>query len=324
MKRDMNILVPLNDTSHVEEFIEAGATELYMGFYDTHWDEMFGPYHDINRLSGFGANANRYCIEELIIEINNINQTKYSKKPSIYITLNASAYARDEMSKLKEYLLRLKECQIAGVIVPNLELSMLAHGVGVPVVISTIAGVYNAETVKVYKEFGASRVILPRDVSMHEIEQIVQEVPDMEYEIFLMRNGCAFSDSNCLGFHRKEKCSVCSSLCEADVKHHCQDTIFPLVQENHAMYSHEFHEYACGLCSIYDFLQLGIAACKIVGRSEDYEAICRDIRYVSENIQIAKSCNNREEYLNRMRYPDLKDKMCKNGLSCYYPEICFK
>lgn len=319
----MNILVPLNDTAHLGEFLDAGATEFYMGFYDTAWEERFGTYHDINRLSGFRKNANRYSFEELLEELTQIQKNVPAEKLSIYITLNASGYSGEQMKELRSYMEQLKEYGIRGVIVSNLELTMLAKQANVPAVISTIAGIYNAETVKIYQEYGASRVILPRDLSTEEIAQIIQQVPEMEYEIFLMRNGCIFSDSNCLGFHRKELCSVCGSLSQAQVNFQCPPSIEHETRLNHTLYSHEFHEKACGLCGIYRFLQLGVSACKIVGRSEDYKAICQDIRYVSENIRIAKACKNEEEYLQQMRFPENKDEICANGFSCYYPEIRF-
>lgn len=319
----MNILVPLNHTAHLEEFLDAGATEFYIGFYDKEWEERFGTYSDINRLSGFRQSANRYSFEELLEELLQLPKLVPTERVSIYVTLNASAYSKEQMSKLRSYLERLRQCGIRGVIVSNLELAMLAKEVGVPAIVSAIAGVYNAETVKVYQEFGATRVILPRDLSTKEIAQIIQQVPDMEYEIFLMRNGCIFSDSNCLGFHRKELCSVCGTLAEAQVHFKCKEAFEPYIRLNHNIYSHDFHENACGLCGIYRFLQLGVSACKIVGRSEDYQAICQDIRYVSENIRIAKECKNEEEYRKRMRFPDNKAELCNSGLSCYYPEIRF-
>ena len=319
----MNILVPLNHTAHLEGFLEAGATEFYMGFYDIAWEERFGTYHDINRLSGFRSNANRYSFEELLNELDQIQKNLQTKKASIYITLNASGYSKEQMKELSCYMEQLKEHGIRGVIVSNLELTILAKETKIPAVVSTIAGVYNAETVKIYQEFGASRVILPRDLSTEEIAQIMQQVPDMEYEIFLMRNGCNFSDSNCLGFHRKELCSVCGSLSKAKVDFQCPPSMKHNTKVNHNLYSHEFHEQACGLCGIYRFLKLGVSACKIVGRSEDYEVICQDVRYVSDNIRIAKTCKNEEEYLQQMRFPENKDEICTNGFSCYYPEIRF-
>lgn len=60
----MNVLVPLNNISHIDDYIEAGAKEFYIGFYDEAWWEKFGEYADINRLTGFKKDANPYSFEE--------------------------------------------------------------------------------------------------------------------------------------------------------------------------------------------------------------------------------------------------------------------
>ena len=40
----MKILVPLNSEECLEEYVEAGADELYMGFYDEKWFETNHAY----------------------------------------------------------------------------------------------------------------------------------------------------------------------------------------------------------------------------------------------------------------------------------------
>ena len=44
----MNILVPLNNIEFLKDYINAGAGEFYMGFYDEEWNKNFGNYSDIN------------------------------------------------------------------------------------------------------------------------------------------------------------------------------------------------------------------------------------------------------------------------------------
>ncbi len=40
----MNILVPLNNIEFLKDYINAGAGEFYMGFYDEEWNKNFGNY----------------------------------------------------------------------------------------------------------------------------------------------------------------------------------------------------------------------------------------------------------------------------------------
>ena len=319
----MKALVPLNNTEHIDDYIKAGAGEFYIGFYDEAWREKFGDYADINRLTGFRKNANPYNLEEVIKIINKVKE----KDVMMYVTFNANLYAEAYLEYIENYMKKLKEAtNLDGVIVSCPELVEIATKLGINVVISTISGVYNSDIAKFYRDLGAKRIILPRDLSTSEIEAIVKAVPDVEYEIFMMRNGCRYSDGNCLGFHRSEKSAICGCISGAGRNLHLEGNDFKTrheVELNDIIYTQSFHSNACGLCSIYRFVKLGIAAAKIVGRSDEWQYICRDINLVKQNVEIAKACQSEEEYLDKMISPEDSALMCKLGLSCYYPEIRF-
>lgn len=318
----MRILVPLNNLEHLDDYIEAGAGEFYLGFYDEEWVEKFGEYADINRLTGFKEKANPFNLEEVC----NIIKSVREKGKLAYVTFNSSIYSEEQLEQIKKYFIVLKECGVDGVIVSCIELVELATKYDLNVVVSTIAGIYNTQIAKFYYDRGAKRIIIPRDISVDEIESIVNEVPQAEYEVFMMRNGCMFSDSNCLGMHRNETCSICGSLISANSEIQIKEDDF---KERHKaeltdlLYTKSFHTYTCGLCSIYRFVKMNITACKIVGRSDEWSNLCEDISYVSRNIEIAKQCKSQKEFLDRMEMPNSKRVMCKLGLSCYYPEMRF-
>ncbi|MBE6024193.1 MAG: U32 family peptidase [Cellulosilyticum sp.] len=318
----MNVLVPLNNIDHIDDYIEAGAREFYIGFYDEAWWEKFGEYADINRLTGFKKDANPYNFEEVLEIIRQVKQ----RDVQVYVTFNSSIYNQEQLAYVEGYMQRLKETPLDGVIVSCAELVEVAKKVGLSAVISTIAGIYNSDLTKFYCDLGAKRVILPRDLSIKEIEEIVKKQPNVEYEIFMMRNGCRFSDSNCLGFHRLEKTSICACVGNAGRDLGVKGKGFKEKHEvelNDIVYTQNFHNMTCGICSIYRFVKLGITAGKIVGRSDEWRNICEDIRLIRKNVEIARSCETEEEYLERMIFPNGHETMCKMGLSCYYPEIRF-
>lgn len=318
----MKALVPLNNVEHIDDYIEAGAGEFYLGFYDEAWHDQFGEYADINRLTGFKKNANPYNLEEVI---NIIEDTK-KKGVMMYVTFNASVYSQAQLDYMVRYIERLKATSLDGVIVSCPELVEMASKLGMNVVVSTISAAYNEDTVKFYRDLGAKRIILPRDLSMDEIESIVKAVPDVEYEVFLMRNGCRYSDGNCLGFHRSEMSAICGCLGGAHRTLQYEKNDFKTrheVELNDILYTKFFHSNACGLCSVYRFVKMGIAAGKIVGRSDEWQYICRDINLIKQNVEIAKKCESEEEYLDKMILPEDEAMMCKLGLSCYYPEVRF-
>lgn len=318
----MNVLVPLNNIEHIDDYIAAGAVEYYIGFYDEAWWKKFGEYADINRLTGFKKDANPYSFDEVINIICQVKQ----KGVHIYVTFNSSIYNQEQLDYIEGYMEKLKATPLDGVIVSCAELVEIANKVGIPAVISTIAGIYNSDIVKFYCDLGAKRIILPRDLSTKEIEDIISANPDVEYEIFMMRNGCRFSDANCLGFHRSEKPSICACIGHAGRDLKVKGKSFKDQHEielNDIVYTQNFHSFACGVCSIYRFVKLGITAGKIVGRSDEWQNICEDISLIKQNVEIAKTCHSEEEYLERMIFPNGHEVMCKMGLSCYYPEIRF-
>lgn len=318
----MKVLVPLNRIEHIDDFVDAGANEFYIGFYDKDWDKKFGDFNDINRMSGIKENANSLSFNEILELIKKVK----SLGVSLYITFNSSIYAKEQLIFINEYFRMLKLWGCDGVIVSCKELCQMAKDISLPSVISTIAGVYNSDIARFYKNHGAKRIILPRDLSVDEIRNIKVLVPDVEYEVFMMRNGCVFSDSNCLGLHRKEICGICTSVKRIEHSFMIKDRSmksFEKMNENNQVYSKSFHQYSCGLCSIYDFIQMGISACKIVGRYDEYQYVLEDVRLVHKNIQIASLCKSRDEYLRSMQLPIDSEIMCNLGLSCYYPEIRF-
>ncbi|WP_455717265.1 peptidase U32 family protein [Anaerosporobacter sp.] len=316
----MRILVPLNNMEHIDDYIASGAGEFYIGFQDEEWTSKFGEYADINRMSGFKENANPFSLEDVV----DIIEIVKNKGMSIYVTFNSSIYSEDQLNQIKKYFIVLKEGGVDGVIVSCIELVEIAVKLELPVVVSTIAGVYNTQIASFYRDRGANRIIIPRDMSVDEIETIVKEVPDVEYEVFMMRNGCIFSDANCLGLHRNESCSICGSLNNATSQIQMKEEgKKQKIEWNDLLYTKSFHEYACGLCSLYRFVKMNITACKIVGRTDEWKNICSDIRYVKHNIEIAKNCKSQEEFLERMQLPEENELLCKDGLSCYYPEMRF-
>lgn len=318
----MKALVPLNNVEHIDDYIKAGAGEFYIGFYDEAWCKEFGAYADINRLTGFKEKANPYTLEKVIEIIQSVKE----KGVMIYVTFNASVYSQPQLDYIERYMERLKLTNLDGVIVSCPELVGIAKKMGINPIVSTISGVYNSDIVKFYKDLGAKRIILPRDLSLDEIESIIKTVPEVEYEVFMMRNGCRYSDGNCLGFHRNEMNAICSCLNGADrILEHGQNEFKAKheVELNDIVYTKSFHSYACGICSIYRFVKMGIAAGKIVGRSDEWQYICDDINLIKQNVELARTCRSEQEYLDKMIFPRDSALMCKLGLSCYYPEVRF-
>ena len=352
------VLAPVNGKGSAARLVEAGAGELYWGFADAAWTDRFGRYACLNRMSGFGEEANSLSFEELLDEVRatRAQEAARAAKPAagdapvaddagaaaadgtaaeplgLFCTFNSPHYSSEQLRFIAQrYLPQLAQAGLTAVIVSEPTLIPLAREAGLGAVASTMCSVYNEELARFYADAGATRIILPRDLALDEIERIVAAVPGPSYEVFLMRNGCAFADSHCLGLHRAGCPSLCRSLRTAtrwEIPVADEDGVPTgegyLAQRWDAgtLHRERFHKSACGQCALWRMEQAGIAAYKVVGRGDHLDDLATDVALTERNLRIARRCATHEEYLERMHRPEWLRTLCRDeGLSCYYPEV---
>lgn len=88
--------------------------------------------------------------------------------------------------------------------------------------LSVQANTVNYASVKFWKAIGLKRVILSRELSLDEIEEIRQQCPDMELEVFVHGALCIAYSGRCLlsGYfnHRDANQGTCTNSCRWDYK----------------------------------------------------------------------------------------------------------
>ncbi len=117
----------------------------------------------------------------------------------VYVTVNV--YARNaDFLMLGDYFKRLQAFQADGVIVSDLGVAYVAkkNAPNLSLHISTQANTTNKYAVKFWQEQGASRVILARELSIKEIAEIHEFVPEMELETFVHGAMCISYSGRCL------------------------------------------------------------------------------------------------------------------------------
>ncbi|MDD5057151.1 MAG: tRNA 5-hydroxyuridine modification protein YegQ [Sideroxydans sp.] len=91
-----------------------------------------------------------------------------------------------------------------------------------PIHLSVQANTVNYAAVKFWKSLGLSRVILSREISLDEIEEIRQQCPDIELEVFIHGALCIAYSGRCLlsGYfnHRDANQGTCTNSCRWDYK----------------------------------------------------------------------------------------------------------
>ncbi len=123
----------------------------------------------------------------------------HSLGKKIYVTVNIYARNSDE-AELCECFARLREAGADAAIVSDCGVFSIAKKVAPELAlhISTQANVTNASAVRFWRDLGASRIILARELSLEEISEIHARVPDIQLEAFVHGAMCISYSGRCL------------------------------------------------------------------------------------------------------------------------------
>lgn len=117
----------------------------------------------------------------------------------IYVTANVFARNGD-FGKLEDYFRFLEEIKVDAAIISDPGAIYLAKKVApsLPIHLSTQANTTNKYSVKFWQELGVARIVLARELSLQEIADIHEFVPEMELEAFVHGAMCISYSGRCL------------------------------------------------------------------------------------------------------------------------------
>ncbi|WP_373683625.1 MULTISPECIES: prephenate-dependent tRNA uridine(34) hydroxylase TrhP [unclassified Acinetobacter] len=105
---------------------------------------------------------------------------------------------------------------------PGLIMLVREHFPHMDIHLSVQANAVNWATVKFWKNMGLTRVILSRELSIEEIEEIKQQVPDIEIEVFVHGALCMAYSGRCMlsGYMNKRDANqgACTNACRWEYK----------------------------------------------------------------------------------------------------------
>ncbi len=114
--------------------------------------------------------------------------------------------------------------------------------------LSVQANAVNSATVQFWQKQGLTRVILSRELSLEEIEEIRNECPDMELEVFVHGALCIAYSGRCLlsGYfnHRDANQGTCTNACRwnyglTDAKETPEGELIPVTADLNKIYTEE-------------------------------------------------------------------------------------
>ena len=178
-QRDFELLAPAGSFEILKAVIAAGADAVYVG------GDMFGAR----------AYANNFSREELLEALD----YAHIRGKQIYLTVNTLLKNQEIKDRLYEYLLPFYERGLDAVIVQDLGALIFIHECfpDLPIHTSTQMTVTGVEGVRFLQQYGVTRVVMAREVSLEEMKTIHEET-GMELEAFVHGALCYSYSGQCL------------------------------------------------------------------------------------------------------------------------------
>lgn len=311
----MKIVAPARSADMVRALLEAGADEFYCGVEDKTWLQEYGNSVEYNRRGNYGAKANFAGREEWREAV----ALAAARGKLVALTVNALHIGEQQAALLEPLLDAFAQAGGDAVIITDLSMLEPVKHRGLRVFLSSCAGVTNAACARFYRSLGVARIILPRDLTLADIAQIIAGCPGVEYEAFLINEPCRFADGNCLGLHNTRAGALCRYLDDAPKSYRAfgGELVFSQAEfrRNGQAYA-TFLRQPCGLCAVYDLMRAGVGALKISGRLLSGTTLARQTALACENIRLAAASADCAAFLAQVRRDD--EAACARGGNCYY------
>jgi U32 family peptidase len=254
MKTQYELLAPAGDFSMLSAAVNAGANAVYFG---------------LNEFS-MRAAAKNFTIADLE-EIENICKSKNVKR---YLTLNTIIY-NDELKRIEETIKKVKG-KIDAVICWDPSVIQLCKKYKIPFFISTQASVSNIDSAKFYKNLGAKRIVLARELNLKQIKQISKII---DIECFCHGAMCVAVSGRCFTsqflFNKSANRGECLHPCRRAYTVKDEEGNELKVDNNQIFSAKDL----CTLPFIEQMKKAGIKSFKIEGRN-------RDARYVDAVVRV--------------------------------------
>ena len=326
----MKLLSPVDRVDEVEGLLKAGANELYCGLLTSEWHNKYIA-GAINRRPGGGANFTTFD------ELQDCLNIAHSHGIPVFLTLNEHYYTPVQYPFVLDYVDRVVDMGVEGMMVADLALLLTLKQRGVDtrikVIISTGGTVFNTEAVRFYQDLGAARIILPRHLTLEEIKDIASGVADIEFETFILNSRCPNIDGFCTFQHGLADKSIQplyqnACMLPYDITVALQGDVDEeriSWKRQHIWQTVHVDDHPCGACALYELNEMNITSVKIVGRGNPTERKMVDIKYLRSLLDFLEETKpTRKEFrqVARKLYMETYGRPCRVYL-CYYPEVLF-
>lgn len=259
--KDFELLAPAGSLEILKGVIESGADAVYVG------GSMFGAR----------AYANNFTEEELLEAID----FAHLRGVKVYLTVN-TLIKNSEFSKLYDYLLVYYKRGLDAVIVQDIGVVKAIHEYfpSMEIHTSTQMTVTGADGVRFLSQFGVTRVVMAREVSLAEMKRIHEET-GMELEAFVHGALCYSYSGQCLFSSilggRSGNRGRCAQPCRLPYTVEGKKDEYILSLKD-----------MCGIKALDKLRDAGVYSLKIEGRMKQLEYACGVVKYYRSYIDSKK------------------------------------
>lgn len=340
----IKILSPFSRADEIEPLIQAGADDFYCGLLPSDWRESYTVAVSLNRRQ---EDNPVICTTPHIKTFNEFEksiQIAHQYKAQVILALNEHYYDQDQYSYLIAYIEKSLKAGVDAFIVGDVGIILTIKEIHphASIHISTAGTAFNSETVHFYRDLGASRVILPRHLSLEEIKEIACNIHGIGLEAFILNSRCANVDGFCTFQHgladfipEKERKRDYENACmvlykiSADVKGCSEDEAEKLLQDKvswerqHFWSAMHIDERPCGACALYEFEEIGLSGVKIVGRQNTTEKKVKDTAFIRQLLNFLRDEKPTKKAFRKYTqklYNEKYERPCI-VFKCYYPSV---
>ena len=332
----MKILAPIRERAELEMLVASGADEFYCGVTPKEWLDRYSGAVWLNRRSPKGSGLDD------VQELRHLSNEVHASGRELFVTLNGPYYTAEQIPLVMRLGQQLsEECGVDALIVSDINLMMRLSEAKLhaKLHVSSVAATLNTQAIRFLMNFGPSRVILPRSLRLEEIAGICADVKqDLEIEVFLLNDGCAFEEGFCATTHHHSVGAFCTSLSDmqADFEWYgprmtsrrerwlranlddYRKWIWYLNGNGCGSTAKGLPYGPCGLCALTDLQRMGISSLKVVGREASPFKKLASVKMAHDIVSRVRQQQDKLVVIERARSLRAEPQHCDAGYMCYY------
>jgi putative protease len=315
----VRIITPVDRPDEAVSLIEAGADELYGGYVPPAWQADYALLASLNQRSFAAAQIRTEAELSRIVALTHEHGRRFA------LTLNAPFYSDAQLPLLLDYLDRMVQLGIDGLILADPGLLRLLSGryPALELQASTMAHISNSGALRFYAALGVRRAVLPRHLTVAEMAAIAAKVPEVGCDAFLLVGKCPNTEGLCTFQHvNPDGIWPCEIPYQIAAAGGTASARLAAAVARQGSWAATDRRHGCGLCAISLLMKAAIAGLKLVGRGAPTARKVQNVLLAREFVQLAASEPDSRAYRRRARAAHRRHfgAACHPNI-CYYPEL---